>query len=462
MRAALALAALAACLPEGRFPCERDEQCDAPGRIGHCEADGLCSFDDDACESGRRYGDLAGAQSGACTTPEMRPLRDPCVAGEVAPTRDAACADQVCAAVPACCEAIWGDACVRLADALCEARCGATLAVAADQVAVLAYDDGWAEVDRSVLGADRVAWTGTATLVTAAGVDVRGLAGDLDAPAWSYTLEEGATAQGLAAVDVDRDGAVEVGVVATGGGEPRLLYLLAVAPPEVTRADELPQERPGGLALAAADYTGDGIADLVVAGTSNYRVYYYSRGDGRYEQAFTSGGGSAENPSFFLDAGWGDVDGDGVLDLLVAGTQLRLHLGDGDALAQVPDWTRRPPTGGVYAGAIGDVDGDGRADAVGAISPRTVGGATAAAGRIDVAWGWADGALELYQRAAPRLEQLRLADVDGDGRLDVLGVAEGGGAVWLQNVGAPGAPALADPAPIADGARWLDATGPLP
>jgi hypothetical protein len=468
VRLALLALALAACLPESRFPCERDEQCDAPGRIGHCEADGLCSFDDDACESGRRYGELAGTASGTCTVPEMRPLRAACVAGELAPTRDAPCADEVCAVAGACCEAIWSEACVHLADTLCDARCGATIAVAGAATSVLVYDAGWTVSDEIALASTRVAWLdasdGAPRLVAADGAIVRALAADLSAPAWEHALEAGAAAQSLAAADVDRDGVVEIAVAATGGADPRLLYLLVVDGADVAASEALSQERPGGVALAPADYTGDGVPDLVVVGTTNYRAYYYSRTDRRFAQGFTSGGGTPDNPSAYLDAGWGDVDGDGILDLVVAGTQLRLHLGDGDAVAQVPDWTRRPPTGAVYAGAVGDLDGDGRADVLGAISPHTVGDAVPPEGRLDLWWGWDDGKLTQYQRAAPRFEQVRLADVDGDARLDVLGVVEGGGAVWLRNTGAVGAPALADPEAIAgaEAARWIDPTGPLP
>ncbi|HWB76452.1 MAG TPA: LamG domain-containing protein [Nannocystaceae bacterium] len=41
----------------GRFSCEDDDQCAADGVDGICEPTGACSFPDDACPSGRRYGD---------------------------------------------------------------------------------------------------------------------------------------------------------------------------------------------------------------------------------------------------------------------------------------------------------------------------------------------------------------------------------------------------------------------
>lgn len=44
------------------FACEDPAQCDG----GQCQPDGFCSFADPACESGQRYGEHAGAHSGAC------------------------------------------------------------------------------------------------------------------------------------------------------------------------------------------------------------------------------------------------------------------------------------------------------------------------------------------------------------------------------------------------------------
>lgn len=56
LRLGLALCAGAGCRV-GAFACEQDEQCVGPDGIGFCEADGACSFPDDSCASGRRYGD---------------------------------------------------------------------------------------------------------------------------------------------------------------------------------------------------------------------------------------------------------------------------------------------------------------------------------------------------------------------------------------------------------------------
>lgn len=65
----LSLAALpgsAGCAVAESFACTADAQCMADGAAGRCEVEGVCSFPDDACPSGHRYGALAGGLSGEC------------------------------------------------------------------------------------------------------------------------------------------------------------------------------------------------------------------------------------------------------------------------------------------------------------------------------------------------------------------------------------------------------------
>lgn len=55
------------CRAPQTFNCQDDAGC---GDTGQCEANGFCSFPDGECESGRRYGDLAGAGlQGQCVAP---------------------------------------------------------------------------------------------------------------------------------------------------------------------------------------------------------------------------------------------------------------------------------------------------------------------------------------------------------------------------------------------------------
>jgi hypothetical protein len=62
-----ALSSLLACAPTRAFPCSADEQCVDGAARGICEAEGYCSFPDDTCPSGRRFGAFASeALAGAC------------------------------------------------------------------------------------------------------------------------------------------------------------------------------------------------------------------------------------------------------------------------------------------------------------------------------------------------------------------------------------------------------------
>ena len=52
------------------FPCNADEQCTRDGAAGVCQASGYCSFPDESCDGGQRYGELApGELAGTCVPP---------------------------------------------------------------------------------------------------------------------------------------------------------------------------------------------------------------------------------------------------------------------------------------------------------------------------------------------------------------------------------------------------------
>jgi hypothetical protein len=54
---------LAGCLPSSQFACDRDSDCTGGGT---CESNGACSFDDTACDSGRRFDASAGSLANTC------------------------------------------------------------------------------------------------------------------------------------------------------------------------------------------------------------------------------------------------------------------------------------------------------------------------------------------------------------------------------------------------------------
>ena len=66
----LTIAVVAAACRAGAFACEEDADCAGGGAAGICEAAGACSFADDDCPSGRRYGDRSPEDlAGECVEP---------------------------------------------------------------------------------------------------------------------------------------------------------------------------------------------------------------------------------------------------------------------------------------------------------------------------------------------------------------------------------------------------------
>jgi len=58
------------CVRSGTFVCEGSSDCNDGSFTGMCQPSGYCSFGDASCESGQRYGDLAGDDlAGTCVPP---------------------------------------------------------------------------------------------------------------------------------------------------------------------------------------------------------------------------------------------------------------------------------------------------------------------------------------------------------------------------------------------------------
>jgi hypothetical protein len=67
--ATLAWATTGGCVLAEPFHCEQHEDCVSAAGMGRCEPTSYCSYDDERCESNRRYSDLAGPLAGACVAP---------------------------------------------------------------------------------------------------------------------------------------------------------------------------------------------------------------------------------------------------------------------------------------------------------------------------------------------------------------------------------------------------------
>ena len=70
-----------------------------------------------------------------------------------------------------------------------------------------------------------------------------------------------------------------------------------------------------GMAAIAADYDNDGNVDLLVTGYGGL-LFFHNRGDGSFVELAQRAG--LTDTLWSSSAGWGDLNGDGVLDLFVA------------------------------------------------------------------------------------------------------------------------------------------------
>jgi hypothetical protein len=182
--------------------------------------------------------------------------------------------------------------------------------------------------------------------------------------------------------------------------------------------------------IGVADLDRDGVEDLVLLnkGSDEYRdvdpTNLVLRGDGSGGFDFGWPFGPAEGDS--IAGALGDLDGDGVTDLVVANSDAPdlFHRGDGAGTFEVgaPLGPRRD----TRAAALGDVDGDGDLDVVlGHWSdPNGV--------RSNMGRGVLSPVAQEFGPANPRTRALALGDLDGDGHLDAvtgsLGLAD---RVWL-------------------------------
>lgn len=187
----------------------------------------------------------------------------------------------------------------------------------------------------------------------------------------------------------------------------------------------------GANSVAAGDFNGDGIPDLAVANycadsncTSSSVSILLGNGDGTFQQAVSYNTGAYEALAIAV----GDVSQDGKLDIVVTNYctsyaacgqgQVSVLLGNGDGTFQAPILNYLNG----YAGntvAIGDVNGDGFPDLVVAEAYDT----SFASGYVGVLYGNGNGTFEqeaIYASGGLGTYSLALADIDGDGKLDVV------------------------------------------
>lgn len=224
----------------------------------------------------------------------------------------------------------------------------------------------------------------------------------------------------LAVADFNGDGKLDIAATSINNGFVQIFNGIGDGTFSIgsTFATDLTSTRPEG--LVAGDFNHDGHPDLAVQNSSNQNVGILIN-DG------TGGFLAPVNYSLSTNSNQGintaDLKGDGYLDLVVplnGGSAIAILLGNGDGTFQAEtDVTVRSP----YSVAIADLNGDGKLDL--AATTRQYGSQG-----IDVAFGNGDGtfqtpvfyasSLKDFNLDNPTPTSIQAADIDGDGKMDLV------------------------------------------
>lgn len=243
----------------------------------------------------------------------------------------------------------------------------------------------------------------------------------------------GANPVSVAVADLNRDGRLDL-AVATGvapiGWSSNISIFMGNG--DGTFQPAVGYDAGDASAIAIADVNGDGAPDLLVAISDAFGSagVLLGNGDGTFRPATTYDSGGTSPFSLAI----GDLNGDGIPDLVLGNfypikgnrTTVAVLLGNGDGTFQ-PVVTYYSGGNQLGAVAVADLSGDGKLDVVTANC--VPGGSFACTwknakdGVVGVLLGNGDGTLQpaaAYDSGAQTASGVAIADVNGDGKLDVL------------------------------------------
>ncbi len=259
-----------------------------------------------------------------------------------------------------------------------------------------------------------------------------------------YPYDQYASVPSLAVLDLDGNNGADVVV----GSEEGLTVFQATADGTLVASDQHP---PGvSIALAVTDLDQDGWQDLAAVTWETGGMIHHNLHNGSFQSTPWSA-----TVTGYTKIGQGDIDGDGLVDVVVSSGQgteyIRLYRNTGaGTLAQtqlLPTTCPERPWVSAAGVGIGDVDGDGRADII------ATGGDNPPSSCVMIfhadGTGGFDDAIYLASDDLP--ETLRVSDIDGDRRDDVIVVHGSGMAlgVYLQQENGSLAPERLFPLPYA-------------
>jgi hypothetical protein len=324
---------------EERYRCTSDLQCDL-GEGGRCETDGYCSTHDITCATQRRYGAHTAELAGQCVDDRIVPA-NACAGGQ-SPAKPEGCFAAVCARLPACCDLAWTDACVQIAQEVCELRCDTRIAITATRGMVTElwdarFSDAWTFEQRPDL--TTLAWTAPAP-----GASEPRLAGatttELVIGETRIDVPPDRTYQSITSVNVERDRRdTVVAAYSTTMGNRAEIWKL-----DTRTASEMGV--PGAVGLTWGDVNRDTFPDALVKNGSQQFNFLHNLENDQLQRRLSNqsagnvaGGGTPGAPPL-RSFDWIDLNGDAKLDLIVFGAEVRIHnnaLGLGDAAARQID-----------------------------------------------------------------------------------------------------------------------------